>query len=256
MAPDDVSAAIALADRLDTLVGCFAVGLAPTGAADPFALRRACIATLRTMLDRGYGRLAFSDLAVVAYDGFEGKKLDLEKLATVAKLEDFAIERLRGLLGQATAPSVADAVLAGSGAAALRNVVAAQARARALKAVVDANESWLDKARMVAKRLSGISRESRPQLHRATAFEGSAKKDDIAIQELVGDLNAATENLTTEKGVRDALMSMEKVATELDRIFVETLVNDPDDAFTPIRLETLAHGAKAMLRIADFSKLG
>ena len=256
VAPEDVSACIALADRLDTLVGCFAVGLAPTGTADPFALRRACIAALRTVQERGYEKLAFTNLIEVAYDGFVGKRLDLEKLATVARVEEFAIERLRGLLTQATASSVADAVLAGSGVAALDNVVAAQARARALKAVVDANASWLDKARMVAKRLGGISREAKPQLHRAAAFEGSAKKDDVAIQELVGDLNAATENLTTEKGVRDALMSMEKVATELDRIFVETLVNDPNDAFTPIRLETLAHGAKAMLRIADFSKLG
>jgi glycyl-tRNA synthetase beta subunit len=49
---------------------------------------------------------------------------------------------------------------------------------------------------------------------------------------------------------------MGRVATELDRIFVETLVNDPDDAFTKIRLETLAYGARAMLEIADFSKLG
>ena len=50
-------------------------------------------------------------------------------------------------------------------------------------------------------------------------------------------------------------MSMERVATELDRIFVETLVNDPADAFTAVRLETLAHGARSMLRIADFSRL-
>ncbi len=256
VAPDDVSAAVALADRLDTLVGCFAVGLAPTGAADPFGLRRACIAALRTMHDRGYGRLAFSDLVEMAYDGLAGKPLDLERSATVAKLEEFAVERLRGLLASATTSSVADAVLAGNGLVSLRNVVAAQARARALKAVVDANASWLDKARVVAKRLTGISREATPRMHRATAFEGSAKKDDIAIQGLIGDLNAATENLTSEKGVRDALMSMEKVATELDRIFAETLVNDPNDTFTPMRLETLAHGAKAMLRIADFSKLG
>jgi hypothetical protein len=49
---------------------------------------------------------------------------------------------------------------------------------------------------------------------------------------------------------------MGPIATELDRIFVETLVNDPDDARTRIRLETLAHGAQSMLRIADFSRLG
>jgi glycyl-tRNA synthetase beta subunit len=76
------------------------------------------------------------------------------------------------------------------------------------------------------------------------------------IQRLVADLDAATETLATEGAVRDALMSMERVATELDRIFVETLVNDPSDPFTTARLETLAHGAQSMVRIADFSRLG
>ncbi len=255
VAQDDVSAAIALADRIDTLAGCFAVGLEPTGAADPFALRRACIGTLRTILDRGYGKLSFADLIGAAYDGLEGKKLDLSRADTMAKLEEFAVERFRGLLGSETSTAVADAVLAADGPGALRNLVATQARARVLTAVVAASEPWLDKARLVAKRLAGISREARPQLHGAGAFAGSAKKDDVAIQSLVRELNAATENLATEKGVRDALMSMSRVATELDRIFVETLVNDPADSFTAVRLETLAHGAKAMLRIADFSRL-
>jgi glycyl-tRNA synthetase beta chain len=255
VAGDHISAIVGLADRFDTLAGCFAVGLAPTGAADPFALRRACIALLRTMLERGY-ELPFSELVATAYDGLEGKKLDLEKAATVAKVEEFAIERLRGLLASATNGAVADAVLAGSGVVALRNVVASFARARALMAVVDANEPWLDRARVVAKRLAGISREATPRLHDVSTFQGSAKPDDVAIHDLVADLDQATEGLTTEQSVRAALLRMERVATELDRIFVETLVNDPDDRFTAPRLETLAHGATVMLRIADFSRLG
>ena len=163
VAQDDVSAVIGLADRVDTLAGCFAVGLVPTGAADPFALRRACIGVLRILLDRGYGSLAFSDLASLAYDAFEGKKLDLQKTETVAKLEEFATERLRGLLAAASSNQVADAVIAASGPAALRNVVASLARALALQTVVDAKEPWLDKAKTVAKRLAGISREAQSQ---------------------------------------------------------------------------------------------
>jgi glycyl-tRNA synthetase beta chain len=255
VAPDDVSAAIALADRFDTLAGCFAVGLAPTGAADPFALRRACIGVLRTLLDRGYGALVFSEAVGIAYDGFTGRQLDLSRLETVTKVDEFATERLRGLLASATSPMVADAVLAGSGPAALRNAVASQARARALQAVVDARQPWLDKAKVVAKRLAGISREAQPVLHAADAFAGSPKQDDRAIQKLVQGLDEVVRNLATERAVREALMSMEPVATELDRIFVETLVNDPKDPFTPRRLETLAHGALCMLAIADFSRL-
>jgi glycyl-tRNA synthetase beta chain len=255
VAPDDVSAAIALADRLDTLAGCFAVGLAPTGAADPYALRRACISALRTILDRRYAALAFAELVGLAYDGFEGTKLDLSRVETVAKVEEFATERLRGLIASATSAAVADSVFAASGAAALEHLVTALARARALQAVVDAREPWLEKAKVVAKRLAGISREATPQLHAPEAFRGSAKTDDAAIQRLAAQLDDATKALKDEESVRAALMSMERVATELDRIFVETLVNDPDDALTGKRLETLAFGAQSMLRIADFSRL-
>jgi len=255
VAPDAVSATIALADRFDTLAGCFAVGLAPTGAADPFALRRACIAALRTLLDRGYA-LSFDDMVGLAYDGLQGKKLDLSRVETVAKLEEFATERLRGLIAGATSSQVADAVLAASGEASLQNVVAVLARARALQAVVDARESWLDKAKIVAKRLAGISREAQPVLHDAGEFRGSKKADDVVIQKLVHDLHETAVGLTTEQAMRAALMRMSEVATQLDRIFVETLVNDPADPLTGIRLETLAHGAQSMLRIADFSKLG
>jgi glycyl-tRNA synthetase beta chain len=255
VAPGDVSAVVGLADRFDTLAGCFAVGLAPTGAADPFALRRACIAALRTILDRGYASLAFAEIVALAYDGLDGKKLDLSKVETVARIEEFATERLRGLLASATSAAVADAIMSGMGASALKSIVAVQARARALKTVVDEKEPWLDKARTVAKRLAGISREAQPVLHPASAFRGSAKTDDIAIQGLVRGLSDAAQRLTTESAMRDALLSMGRVATELDRIFVETLVNDPGDPLTPIRLETLAYGARAMLEIADFSKL-
>jgi glycyl-tRNA synthetase beta chain len=256
VAGDAISAAVALADRIDTLAGCFAVGLSPTGAADPFALRRACIASLRTILDRGYAAIVFSELVAFAYDGFAGRKMELSRAETVAKIDEFATERLRGLVAAATSNPVADAVFSGSGQAALHNVVATLARARALQGVVDAREPWLDKAKIVAKRLAGISREAQPHLHAPDAFSTSPKKDDAAIQKLVQGLNDATLELATEQAVVRALMSMERVATELDRIFVETLVNDPQDTLTPRRLETLAHGARVMLKLADFSRLG
>lgn len=252
---DDVAATVALADRFDTLAGCFAVGLAPTGTADPFALRRACIGALRILTDRGYAGAAFSDFVGLAYDGFEGFALDLSRLETIAKIEEFATERLRGLLAAFSSGGVADAVITSSGPAALQDVVAAVARARVLQSVVDAEEPWLGKAKTVAKRLAGISREARPRIHPLAAFEGSVKQDDRAIVELVRSLDEATQRLTSEQAVRRALMSMEQVATELDRIFIETLVNDESDAFTEKRLETLAYGAKSMLRIADFSRL-
>ena len=254
VAEDDVSACVALADRLDTLVGCFAVGLSPTGAADPFALRRACIATLRTLEGRSkvapaYAKLSLAELYGWAYDGLEGKKLDLSRDDALAKLRDFTFDRIRGLVATATSSQVADAVCAGG---ALDQPVYAFARAKAVHSAVTEGKAWLDQARTVAKRLSGISKESTPVLHAKDVFE---KPDDAVIVDVVARVDAATRELTNEAAVSAALAQAADFAARLDDIFTRTLVNDPNDARTPKRLELLSYGARCMLRIGDFSKL-
>ncbi|MFO0677486.1 MAG: glycine--tRNA ligase subunit beta [Polyangiaceae bacterium] len=264
VAPDDVSAIVALADRLDSLTGCFAIGLSPTGAADPFALRRACIAVLRTLLEKGtanpkYAALDLGALVGAAYDGFSGKKLELTREATIAKVLDFTSERLRGLVTNETNGAVADAVLAGhhvTGTVTTPAVVYptyALAKARTLKPLFESNAPWLEKAKMVAKRLSGISKEAKPVLHPEATFTTDAGK---AIAKLVADVDGVTKVLTDETSVRRALEFTEVLAIRVDELFTSTLVNDPADPATPKRLELLSYGAHCMLRIADFSKLG
>ena len=252
---DDVSACVALADRLDTLVGCFAVGLSPTGAADPFALRRACIAILRTLMERGttsdtYATsFGLSELYTWAYTGLSDKKLDLSETEVVAKLRDFTAQRLENLLAGLTSSAVAAAASASGD---LDRPAHALARARVLQAAVDAKSAWLAQARTVAKRLSGISKEQQPVLHAKAEFE---KPDDATIVELVTKLDAATKALHTEAAVSAALAQAEDLAQRLEDVFTRTLVNDPADARTPKRLELFSYGAQCMLRLADFTKL-
>jgi glycyl-tRNA synthetase beta chain len=265
VAPDDVSAVVALADRLDSLAGCFAVGLEPTGAADPFALRRACIAVLRTLLDKGigdprYAKLDLTELSSAAYDRYDGKLPagSLTRADVVDKLAAFSHERLRGLLASATSGAVADAVLSsacvleGSEAPVASHPVYALAKARALHAVVSEGQSWLEKAKTVAKRLAGISKEARPVLHGAAVF---TKDSDANIVRLVAEVDAMTGALFDEPSIRRALSGAEKLAEDVDQVFVTTLVNDPADPKTKERLEVLSHGARCMLRIADFTRL-
>ncbi|HVJ88585.1 MAG TPA: glycine--tRNA ligase subunit beta, partial [Labilithrix sp.] len=254
VAEDDVSACVALADRLDTLAGCFAVGLSPTGAADPFALRRACIATLRTLLESSkrnaaHASLQLDELFGWAYDGLEGKKLDLSREETIKKLSEFTHERLRGVIAAQTSSAVADAACAGGD---LDHPAHVLARAKALHRAVTDGRAWLEKARTVAKRLSGISKEAAPVLHGKEAFE---KADDHAIVDVIVKVDASTKSLDTEEAVTAALAGAEDLAARLDDVFTRTLVNDPNDARTPKRLELLSHGAQCMLRIGDFSRL-
>ena len=254
IAASDVARVVAIADRLDTLVACFAVGLQPTGTADPYALRRACIGLLRTVLE-GDARGSKVDLAAFvgrAHDLVAARvKVDLDKDACTKKVLDFATDRLRGLLAARSSNAVADAVLAGDSSAA--HPRAALAKAEALFETVEQKAAWLERARTVAKRLSGISKEHAPVAHADAAF---TKPSDHTIASVVRDLDAKTTSLETPHDVRGALFSMADVAERVDKIFEETLVNDPNDAATKQRLELLSHGARCMLRIADFAKLG
>ncbi len=272
VAPGDAGAIVGLADRLDSLVGCFGIGLAPTGAADPFALRRACIGVLRTLLEKGaksaaYGRLTTSEMLGAAYDGYaEGgvgtKKLELDKMGTVAKVEGFVSDRLRGLLASETSNAVADAVMAGHNQvehdhrAPTEYPVYTRLKARVLQAAVNEvpPNPGLDKARTVAKRLSGISKEHPPRFHVRADF---TKADDALIHDVVHEVHDATRALESEAAVqRGALASTIDLAQKIDAIFLSTLVNDPADPLTPKRLELLSYGADCMLRLADFARLG
>ena len=118
--------------------------------------------------------------------------------------------------------------------------------------MVDEKQPWLEKARTVGKRLSGISKDAAPVLHAPDTFK---KDDDAAIVDVVRKADERTRSLTDEPSVRVAMAGTEELAARIDEIFLRTLVNDPADPLTPRRLELLSYGAQCMLRIADFSRL-
>lgn len=98
-AASDEGALLAVCDRIDTLTGCFAIGLVPSGAADPLALRRSAIGVCRTLIDRQWP-LSLSAAFESAYAEYEGVKLDLGPSETVRKLSAFMAQRMRGVLAQ------------------------------------------------------------------------------------------------------------------------------------------------------------
>jgi glycyl-tRNA synthetase beta chain len=85
-----VSVAVALADKLDTLVGFFAIGETPTGSRDPFALRRAALGVIRLILENGL-RLSLRQAFVMAWHD----ALDGDRDAVAAALLDFFADRLK-----------------------------------------------------------------------------------------------------------------------------------------------------------------
>jgi glycyl-tRNA synthetase beta chain len=109
-APSAEGALVAIADRLDTLVGCCAVGIMPTGSADPLALRRAAIGLVRTIIDKQW-TLGIAELVRTAHAGLSDIKLDLNEDETATKLAEFLRQRLRGVLTEQYPHDAVDACL-------------------------------------------------------------------------------------------------------------------------------------------------
>src|SRR6185369_1148410 len=109
----DVSVALALADKLESLVGLFGIGQVPTGDKDPFGLRRAALGVLRILSEKPEARdLDLGALLAEAFAGFPAGKLAAE---TVAQVHAFMLDRLRPmLLDKGYDANEVEAVLAGN----------------------------------------------------------------------------------------------------------------------------------------------
>jgi glycyl-tRNA synthetase beta chain len=122
----DAGALVALADRMDTIVGCFAVGLEPSGSADPFGLRRGAIGIWSILLDRPAWSHLWDTLFSAAGEALAAQGVVVKDASA---LEDFFRARLRGILVDQGIPAQdADAALAQD----FRDPVDARARAKAL----------------------------------------------------------------------------------------------------------------------------
>jgi glycyl-tRNA synthetase beta chain len=104
----NIGRAVALADKIDTLVGIFAIEQRPTGAKDPFGLRRAALGVLRILLEGGL------DLDLPQLLASSAAAQPVQRVQAADEVYDFIAERLRGLLLEqtGTTPEMLDAVLA------------------------------------------------------------------------------------------------------------------------------------------------
>jgi glycyl-tRNA synthetase beta chain len=90
---------VSIADKIDTIAGCFAVGIEPTGSQDPYALRRQAAGICNIILDKGLD-LPLTTLIVQALDNYQDK-LNLEKAKLTKNIYNFFEQRVRNILAEA-----------------------------------------------------------------------------------------------------------------------------------------------------------
>jgi glycyl-tRNA synthetase beta chain len=243
-----VSAVVAVADRIDTLVGCFGIGLVPSGSADPFALRRAALGIIRIALE---GPIDVDLRAIVdhAYATYAGDA-ELRHVDEVrSALDDFFRGRIRAMLKDTYGGDVVDACLGAWDGSSIRDL---RTRIEAVSELGSAPE--FEALATAFKRAFNITKESPRGEVDSSLLEAGA---ETALAERFGTVRDQIRQATGERRYADALRLVAKeLGAPIDRFFDEVFVMVDDANIRDNRLRLLGEIADTVNGIAHFHQLG
>ncbi len=247
-------ATVSIADKLDTLVGCFAVGLAPTGSSDPFGLRRAGLGIVKIILER---KLPFSlsEAIGAAARGLFGYAPKLKVTPEVEKsVFDFLIDRARYIFleREGFAYDEINAVVA----AGADDLVDARDRLAAVREIRKTRN--FEPLAVSFKRVRKILEKAGSE----KTWRFPAVRPELFQEEAERRLHAAAHRVAQEaeghkkvRGYREALQGIAKLRPEVDEFFDRVLVMAEQEDIRRNRLTLLAELLREFSTIADFSEI-
>ncbi|GJE09317.1 MULTISPECIES: glycine--tRNA ligase subunit beta [Methylobacterium] len=248
---DPVSIAVALADKLDTLVGFWAIGEKPTGSKDPYALRRAALGVIRLVLDRSL-RLRLLEQVGAADRGLAGRGG-----ADAKDLLAFFADRLKVYLrDQGARHDLIDAVFALPGQDDLLMVVR---RVEALQTFLDTE----DGRNLLAgyKRAANILRIEEKKDGRAydaapdAGLAAAGEPAERALAEALGWARETASAAVAREDFAGAMQALSTLRAPVDAFFQDVTVNAPDPGLRENRLLLLNALRAATREVAEFAKI-
>lgn len=239
---------VALADKLETLVGIWGIGLQPTGEKDPFALRRHALGIVRMLIERRLP-VMLSDLLNVTYQQFTTGVAGPEYLTDVYQ---FVLDRLRGYLRErGYAANEIEAVLVSpSMYLDLSDLIERLDAVRAFSALPQA-----EALAAANKRIGNILKKTAPPPDGVivpTLLMEPAEKSLAAALEKVAPV---VEQKFAAREYAQALSALAELRDAVDAFFNDVMVMADDEALRNNRLALLWHLHVQMNRVADLSKL-
>ena len=237
---------VSIADKMDTIVGCFGVGLLPTGTADPFGLRRQALGIIRIILEKAY------PLSLAELIDESGRQLSdrIERPFTEVKadvLDFFRIRYQNVLLDKGYPFDVMEAVLSTS----FDHLLDAQHRIDALR---EARE-WEGFESIVIgfKRAMNILKgaPSRKGID-PSLFSETAEKN---LYRAFVEVKEKIDTLLGQRNYSASLLEMSRMKNAIDEFFDHVMVMVDDEILRSNRIALLDAIGKLFLRFADFSKL-
>jgi glycyl-tRNA synthetase beta chain len=247
-----VSVAVALADKVDTLVGFFAIGEKPTGSRDPFALRRAALGAIRLILENRL-RLSLRVAFEQALAGYGDQLPDIDAEALSSELLAFLADRLKVHLKDAgVRHDLISAVFTAGGE---DDLVRLLARVEALRAFLatDDGANLLTALRRasnivrIEEKRDGRSYTGEPDRQRLQAQE--EQELSFRLMRVGEDIVAALER----EDFGGAMTALASLRHPVDAFFDRVTVNAPDPELRENRLYLLNQIRSALGAVADFS---
>jgi len=237
--------ALALADKMETMVGIWGIGLAPTGDKDPFALRRHALGVVRILIEKDLSLDLKQMLSQTqaAFDGIDAVKPDLNAL------QAFILDRLRAQLReQGHRAEAIEAVLAQCP----DRLDQVPKRLAALAEFMTRPES--ESLCAANKRIGNILKKSeattvsiQPQLLKETA--------ERALAQMLTEIGPNAEAAVAEGHYSEALSGLSVLKAPVDAFFDQVMVNAEDAQLRANRLALLATLHRSMNQVADLSRL-
>jgi glycyl-tRNA synthetase beta chain len=238
-----IGVVVALADKLETLVGLFSIGEKPTGDKDPFALRRQALGILRMLMETDLP-LAFDQLIAQTLSVFNGDA------AVADAIKAFCFDRLAvNLRDQGASAQEVDAVLSLSPnhlAEVPRRLAAVQAFANLPEAPALAAAN---------KRVSNILKKVEGEVKAEVSAGLLQETAEKALNQALTATKPKADQLFDTGDYAASLQALAELKAPVDTFFEDVMVNAEDPALKANRLGLLATLHQAMNRVADLSKL-
>ncbi|MBN95813.1 MAG: glycine--tRNA ligase subunit alpha/beta [Deltaproteobacteria bacterium] len=241
----------ALADKMDSLAACFAIGKIPTGSADPFALRRAALGILRILASNGL-HLGLPDLVGFAVDGLDPSVLKEDRATLEVQLLEFLRGRLKHLLVHEGGPTDLVEATLGAGFADVPDVharLSALGELRGSDGFTDLMVSFKRMSNILKKAESDSNGESETQ---ESLLEAGAERGLYDAFQL---LRVATHDAIERQDYPQALSQMASLRAPLASFFDDVLVMADDPTVRTNRLGLLRSIGGSFARIADFAAI-
>jgi glycyl-tRNA synthetase beta chain len=238
-------ALVGMADRLDTITGCFGINQVPTGTTDPFGLRRLALGLLHIIESHGF-MLSLSDTIDAALELYEDK-LTGDKTAAKSMIVDFIKGRfINDLIGRGVPGSAVEAVTSVS----FDDVVDCRARIDALSAIRE-QSSFTVLAAAFKRVMNIIKGHDGTEVDRELLQDGAER----SLYEAFERVQDETKQFLQTKEYGKALDIILRMKEPVDHFFDEVMVMTEDAALQKNRLNLLAAISGLFLRVGDFSKM-